>query len=128
MYENGHWPRQTNCFHIFRRKFQTNVHFWESQIILSHLKSNLPTFSWSTLLNIIQKLIIFSITITNYFNIDLFLITDVENNITMFLVLFDFFIRCLTDIGNSYSWCLKKLRNIKVMGCIQTFIWYIRNE
>lgn len=52
----------------------------------------------ATLLNVFQELIVLGVAIANHFHVDLLLVADVEDDITMLLVLFDFLVGCFADV------------------------------
>lgn len=52
----------------------------------------------STLLNVFQELVVLGVAIANHLHVDLLLIADIEDDITMLLVLFDFFVGCFADV------------------------------
>lgn len=58
----------------------------------------LPAFTGTAFLDILQELIVFGVTFTNCFYIDLLFISDVENDISMLLVLLDFLVGRFADI------------------------------
>lgn len=51
-------------------------------------------------------MVVFSVTITDHFDINLLFVTNVKDNIAMLFIFLDFFIRGFAYVWNSYSWCL----------------------
>lgn len=52
----------------------------------------------AALLNVFQELIVLSVAVANHLDVDLLLVADVKDDITMLLVLFDFFVGCFADV------------------------------
>lgn len=97
-----HWCMYSKSNNPYLAKKFFSIHF---EIIKT--KNILPAFTRSTLLYILEKGVILGITFTNYLHVNLFLITDVENNVAMLLIFLNFLISGFANIWNSYSWCLK---------------------
>jgi len=62
------------------------------------VKQPVSALARTTLLNILQELIIFCIAVTDHFNVNLFLVTNVEDDVAMLFVLFDFLVGRFADI------------------------------
>lgn len=62
------------------------------------IEESISALAGSTLLNVVQELIVLCVALTNHLHVNLFLIANVEDDITMLFVLFDFFVCRFTDV------------------------------
>lgn len=73
------------------RRSLTLVHVLE-------IKQTIPTLAGAALLNVLQELVVLCVAIADHLHVDLFFIANIENDVTMLFVLFDFFVCRFTDV------------------------------
>lgn len=61
----------------------------------------------SALLEILEEGIVRGVARSDNLDVDLLLVLDVENYVSMLLVLLDFLVRRLTNVGHGHTGCLK---------------------
>jgi hypothetical protein len=62
------------------------------------VEQSISALARTTLLNIVQELIVLCIAIANHLHVNLFFVTNVKDDVTMFFVLFDFFVCRFADV------------------------------
>lgn len=76
----------------------------------------IATFSTTTLLQVFKESIVSCVARSDDFNIDLLLVFNVKDYISMLFVFFNLLVCCLTNIGYCYSGCLLKLISTPCYG------------
>lgn len=64
---------------------------------------NLPALAGAALLDVLEERIVFGVAVADHLDVDLFLVTNVEDNVTVLLVLFDFLVRGFADVRNGHT-------------------------
>ena len=67
------------------------------------VEETIATLASATLLQIFEESVVAGISRSNDLNVNLLLVLNVKNDISMLLVFFDFFVRCFAYICYSYS-------------------------
>lgn len=73
------------------------------------------TLAGASLLQVLQELIVFGVTLANDFGVDLLLVTDVKDHITVLLVLLDLFENNFAIVSNWKFFCCFGLGRIEKM-------------
>lgn len=55
-------------------------------------EQHLPALAGSTLLDVLEELVVLGVAVTDHLHIDLLFVADVEYDIAMFFVFFDFLV------------------------------------
>lgn len=56
------------------------------------VEQSISALARAALLNVVQELVVLCVAIADHLNIDLLLVADVEDDVTMLFVLFDFLV------------------------------------
>lgn len=68
-------------------------------IVLVHL----PALAGAALLDVLEERVVLGVAVAHHLHVDLFLVANVEDDVAVLLVLFDFLVGGFADVGNGHA-------------------------